>query len=168
MGTGKRARLDSLFSVSLVTRLIRSGMSMQTAHRLINSMLRVKGWEESFATLDIMRLELNGGTVQFLKSGAAQSFLFRDGGLKSIGGQAFPAGILAECTPDVSELKLFDGDVLLMTSDGVEDATAREILRCGGMNAQEIVTVLGAKALAQRTGGRRDDITIIACKNFPS
>ncbi len=49
---------------------------MQTAHRLINSMLRVKGWEESFATLDIMRLELNGGTVQFLKSGAAQSFLF--------------------------------------------------------------------------------------------
>lgn len=166
MGTGKRARLDSLFSVSLVTRLIRSGMSMQTAHRLINSMLRVKGWEESFATLDIMRLELNGGTVQFLKSGAAQSFLFRDGGLKAIGGQAFPAGILAECTPDVSELKLFDGDVLLMTSDGVEDATAREILRCNGMNAQEIVTALGAKALAQRTGGRRDDITIIAAKIF--
>jgi stage II sporulation protein E len=66
----------------------------------------------------------------------------------------------------VSELKLFDGDVLLMTSDGVEDATAREILRCGGMNAQEIVTVLGAKALAQRTGGRRDDITIIAAKIF--
>ena len=86
--------------------------------------------------------------------------------LKAIGGQAFPAGILAECTPDVSELKLFDGDVLLMTSDGVEDATAREILRCNGMNAQEIVTALGAKALAQRTGGRRDDITIIAAKIF--
>ena len=66
----------------------------------------------------------------------------------------------------MSELKLFDGDVLLMTSDGVEDATAREILRCNGMNAQEIVTALGAKALAQRTGGRRDDITIIAAKIF--
>ena len=34
------------------------------------------------------------------------------------------------------------------------------------MNAQEIVTALGAKALAQRTGGRRDDITIIAAKIF--
>ncbi len=88
--------------------------------------------------------------------------------LKLSADRLFLLGYLRSVLPDVSELKAFDGDVLLMTSDGVEDATAREILRCNGMNAQEIVTALGAKALAQRTGGRRDDITIIAAKNFPS
>lgn len=168
MGTGKRARLDSMFSVSLVTRLIQSGMSMQTAHKLINSMLRVKGWEESFATLDIMRLDLNGGTAQFLKSGAVQSFLCRDGGLKAVGGQAFPAGILPDCSPDITEIKLFDGDIILMTSDGVEDASAREIVRYADpddkLSSADIARKLGAKALSQKKNGKQDDITIIVAK----
>lgn len=168
MGTGKRARLDSMFSVSLVTRLIQSGMSMETAHKLINSMLRVKGWEESFATLDIMRLDLNGATAHFLKSGAVQSYLCRDGGIKSIGGQAFPAGILPDCSPDITEVKLFDGDMILMTSDGVEDATARELSTYTNGSAKlsvaDMVNKLGAKALSQNNNGKQDDITIILAK----
>ena len=141
---------------------------MQTAHKLINSMLRVKGWEESFATLDIMRLDLNGGTAQFLKSGAVQSFLCRDGGLKAVGGQAFPAGILPDCTPDITEIKLFDGDIILMTSDGVDDASAREIVRYAApadkLSAADIARKLGAKALSQKKNVKQDDITIIVAK----
>lgn len=163
MGTGKRAKLDSMFAVNLACRLLKAGISMPSVHRLINSILRVKGWEESFATLDFLRLDLCGGSVEFLKAGAAPSFLFRDGALKAIGGQAFPAGILAECSPDVSDFKLFDGDMIIMSSDGVDENVIRKInsvIKQGLVSPQEIAQKLGELAMNSRQPDKRDDISI--------
>lgn len=168
MGTGKRARLDSVFSVSLVTRLLSSGVSMSTAHKMINSMLRVKGWEESFATLDLLKIDLSNGCAEFLKSGAADSYLCRDGGIKSVGSQAFPAGILPDCTPDTINLKLFDGDIILMMSDGVESSAAKELARFAApsskLSLDEIAHKIGSLALSVGSGKNQDDITIILAK----
>ncbi len=168
MGTGKRARLDSVFTVSLARKLICSGLSMTTAHRLINSMLRVKGWEESFATMDLMKLDLCGGSASFLKSGAVQSRLCRDGCVTVIGGQAFPAGILAECTPDVREIKLFDGDMIVMTSDGADDETADMLARIAAdeprLSVEEIVRKMGTLAMSRRDKQHCDDLTVIAVR----
>lgn len=163
MGTGKRARLDSMFAVSLACRLLKAGFSMATAHRLINSVLRVKGWEESFATLDLLRLDLCGGSAEFLKSGAAPAYLYRDGAFKVIGGQAFPAGILAECVPDSCSFKLFKGDIIIMSSDGVGEGTVRRlssILKKGIRQPAEIAQKLGEYAMNVKNGGKRDDISI--------
>lgn len=167
MGTGKRARLDSMFTVSLLSRLIRSGMAMTTAHKLINSMLRVKGWEESFATLDLLRIDLNGGSAELLKAGAVQSWLCRDGCIKAIGGQAFPAGILDECPPDINSIKLFDGDMILMTSDGADEETAENLARFAAKNPNvpvaETVRKMGEMVLEDRRENS-DDVTIILVK----
>lgn len=164
MGTGKRARLDSVFTVSLAKKLICSGISMSTAHRLINSMLRVKGWEESFATMDLMKIDLNGACAKLLKSGAVQSRLCRDGSVSRIGGQAYPAGILPDCIPNVTEIKLFDGDMIVMTSDGADDETADEIAMIAAENSGEdlekLVRKMGETALCNSKN--KDDLTIIA------
>ncbi|MBO5449638.1 MAG: SpoIIE family protein phosphatase [Ruminococcus sp.] len=168
MGTGKRARLDSMFTVSLTRKLICSGMSMATAHRLINSMLRVKGWEESFATLDLMKLDLSGGAAKLLKSGAVKSRLCRDGCVTAFGGQAFPAGILCDCIPDISDIKLFDGDIIVMTSDGVDEEAAEEIARLAALNScaplEDIVRKMGELALSERAKENPDDLTVIAVR----
>ena len=168
MGTGKRARLDSVFSVSLVTRLLSSGLSMSTAHKMINSMLRVKGWEESFATLDLLKIDLSCGSAEFLKSGAADSYLCRDGGIKVIKGKSFPAGILPDCPPDMINLKLFDGDIILMMSDGVESSAAKELARFAApsskLKLEDIASKLGSLAMSIENGKKRDDITIILFK----
>lgn len=166
MGTGKRARLDSVFSVSLVSRLLRCGMSVTTAHKMVNSMMRVKGWEESFATLDILRLDLYGGSASLMKSGAAASYLCRDGGLKIFSSDAFPAGILADCMPDVADLKLFDGDILMLASDGVDQSVARKL---AALSRKELATdklcaKLGAYCMDKNGGELDDDVTIILAK----
>ena len=165
MGTGKRARLDSLFTVNLISRLIKTGASISTAHRLINSILRVKGWEESFATVDLLKLDLWGGSAEFLKAGANRSYLYRDGALKAIGGQAFPAGILSSCIPDISNLKLFDGDMLIMCSDGVGENIIRQVsgILSGNPDCEpkEIAQAMGEFATAQNGGRNPDDITLI-------
>ena len=166
MGTGKRARLDSVFSVSLVSRLIRSGMSATTAHKMVNSMMRVKGWEESFATLDIMRLDLCGGSASLMKSGAAASYLCRDGGLKVFSSDAFPAGILPSCLPDVADIKLFDGDIMMIASDGVDPEAARRLaaLSRKQLPLEKICAKLGAFCLDKSEGELKDDVTVILVK----
>lgn len=168
MGTGKRARLDSVFTVSLASKLICSGLSMTTAHKLINSMLRVKGWEESFATMDLMKIDLSGGSASVLKSGAVRSRLCRDGCVTAFGGQAFPVGILSDCVPDMTELKLFDGDIIVMTSDGADDDTADELSQLAADNPDEsledIVRLMGKLAMSKRQDKNADDLTIIAVK----
>ncbi|MBR1864847.1 MAG: SpoIIE family protein phosphatase [Ruminococcus sp.] len=168
MGTGKRARLDSVFTVSLAKKLICSGLSMTTSHRLINSMLRVKGWEESFATMDLLKLDLCGGCGAFLKSGAVRSRLCRDGSVMELGGQAFPVGILPDCAPDISHVKLFAGDIIIMNSDGADEETAEEFSQLAAaspeLSAQELAGLAGRAAMEMRKGKRCDDLTVLVIK----
>ena len=168
MGTGKRSRLDSSFTVSLSRKLLTSGLSLGTVHRLISSMLRVKGWEESFATMDILRIDLCGGRASLLKAGAVRSRLCRDGAVMTLGGTSFPAGILSDCPPDKSEIKLFDGDVILMNSDGADEDTAQLLAQTAahesGADMDELVHRLGQTVLSRRHGERGDDLTIIAVR----
>lgn len=165
MGTGKRARLDSTLSVRLVSRLVRSGMALSTAHRFINSTLRVKGWEESFATLDLLKIDLKGGSADFLKAGAVQSRLCRDGSVIRIGGQSFPAGILDFCPPDESAVKLFDGDMLMINSDGIDDEKADKLaylaMRNEKLSAKDIIGQMGS-VISEKAF--EDDVTLILVK----
>lgn len=163
MGTGKRARLDSMFAVDLARRLLKAGISMTSIHRLINSILRVKGWDESFATLDLLKLDLCGGSGEFLKAGAAPAYLVRGGVVKAIGGQAFPVGILGNCQPDVTSCKLFAGDMLILASDGADENVLRNVtsvMRKGALTANEISQALGEQAMRAYSSSRRDDISI--------
>ncbi|MBQ8966526.1 SpoIIE family protein phosphatase [Ruminococcus sp.] len=168
MGTGKRARLDSSFTVSLSRKLLTSGLSMTTVHRLVSAMLRVKGWEESFATMDMLRLDLCGGRAALLKAGAVKSWLCRDGSAVGLGGTSFPAGILEDCPPDKRDIKLFEGDMILMTSDGADDETAELLAKTAaessGAQLEELVNTLGSMALGRRQGSRGDDLTVLAVR----
>lgn len=167
MGSGKRARLDSEMSVSLAGRLLRSGLSMATAHRVINSVMQVKEWEESFATLDFLRLDLFSGRAEFLKSGAAPAYLCRDGNAVRIDCDSYPAGILPSCDPDVYACKLFDGDLLLLASDGAsEDALSEAAVLAyefPDMSADELALKIGS-ACSRRSIMPADDITIAAVR----
>lgn len=167
MGSGRRARLDSQISLQLACRLLRSGASMSTAQRLINSVLGVKDWEESFATLDLLRLDLFAGRAEFLRSGAAPAYLIRDGSAVKIECDSFPAGILVSCDPDVYSCKLFDGDVIIMTTDGApEDICERAVIICAedpAAEAEQLAFRLGSSCVGDPQK-RQDDITIAAVK----
>lgn len=118
--------------------------------------------------MDLMKIDLSGGSASVLKSGAVRSRLCRDGCVTAFGGQAFPAGILSDCVPDMTELKLFDGDIIVMTSDGADDDTADELAQLAADNAEEsledIVRLMGKLAMDKRQDMNADDLTIIAVK----
>lgn len=168
MGTGKRARLDSMFAVSLASKLLTAGISMRSVLRLINTMLKAKGWDESFATVDIMRIDLCAGTAELLKAGAAPTYLLRDGAIRRFGGQALPAGILAGCSPDLFSFKLFDGDMLIMTTDGVTEQQIRQAAASDefSQSVNSAARAIGKLAVSQSVTDRKDDITAAVFRVF--
>ena len=101
-----------------------------------------------------------------MKSGAAASYLCRDGGLKVFTSDAFPAGILPACRPDTADIKLFDGDILMLASDGVEQSAARKLAvlsrKCS--DTDKLCSELGAYCMDICGGEPKDDITIILVK----
>jgi stage II sporulation protein E len=130
--------------------------------------MRVKDWEESFATLDFVRLDLFSGRAEFLKSGAAPAYLCRDGAIVKINCESYPTGILSSCDPDVCSCKLFDGDVLVLASDGAPESALKKIPETIAAYASDcadnLAFTLGSLCMAEAAGEKQDDITLAVIK----
>lgn len=168
MGTGNRARLDSMFTVNLAARLLTAGVSDITTMKLLNSVLQVKCWEESFATLDLAEFDLCGGYLNILKAGAGPSYIYRDGQLKKIEGYAFPLGILSETSVNQIRNKLFKNDLIIICSDGVSESAVRRVLKsrneASKMTPDEISRGIGEIAENGNASSKPDDITVICSR----
>ena len=168
MGSGKRAQLDSLLTSSLISRLIRAGIGYSSAIRLMNSSMKVKSWEESFATVDIAIINLYEGTLDVVKAGASATYLVRGTQLKQIEGVSMPIGILQEVKPAKMHLKLKSNDIVITASDGLLEESLEEIKQIAIENIDLPANEISKKMIEcakQSTGNfRGDDITIIVSK----
>lgn len=118
MGTGGRAAIDSAMTVEIFSRLVRSGVSLDSALNATNSALSVKSDDESLSTLDVARIDLFDGRALLLKAGAAASFYSRSGRVSQVELPSAPLGVLGSVKFVRYPLKLKGGDVLVMVSDG--------------------------------------------------
>ncbi len=167
MGTGKRAKLDSLLASSLAGKLVKTGVSCETAIRMINSILRVKGWEESFATLDIARFDLYRGVCDIIKAGAAPSYLIRDEVISKISLDTLPLGILTETDIASQRMKLFDNDIIILASDGISDFAEQSIssiIGQGDLPCDILARKIADAFFEISNSYRRDDVSIIVIK----
>ena len=165
MGTGGRAAIDSAMTVELFSRLIRAGISTDTALSITNSALSVKSDDESLSTLDVAEIDLFTGDTTLLKAGAAPSFYTVSGRVKSVEIPSTPLGILSKVKFSRYTLRLRAGDTLVMVSDG--------ILGCGNLwIKEEIKSFSGgpdASAFSEnllesartKCGENFDDMTVI-------
>lgn len=168
MGSGRLAAVDSKMSVSFFKRLICSGASLETAVRIINSSVRVKSHDESFSTLDILKTNLYSGESEFVKLGAAPSFIRTEGRVLFLEEKTFPVGIMNDIKVSRNNFSLKNGDFVLMMSDGVENDMYPKI-KCKlsvkndinlSMFFDEISDYVARKEINEHT----DDITLMAIK----
>ena len=168
MGTGKRAKLDSMLASGLARKLLKAGISCQTGMRMINSVMRVKGWEESFSTIDIAHFDLRRGICEFVKAGAAASFLVRDETIRSFTMDSLPLGILAETDISSERVKLFDRDIIILASDGIGSYPEKAILSAAmsekGERSDTLAAEIGKHFVPENGAVRRDDITVAVIK----
>lgn len=166
MGTGESAALDSKVTVSLISRFLSLGFTVENSVSLVNSALMLKSEDETLATLDTAVFDLYSGSVSIKKSGAAPSFIKRSKRISKIEIGSLPLGILGDVKVRSAELKLSRGDILVMCSDGLCTLTDNEIERIIKRNDNiEIIAKTLCEAAANKAGEtKRDDITVLVTK----
>ena len=166
MGTGSMAAIDSTMTASLISQLIRSGFGFECALQIINSALMVKSGDESLATLDLVCIDLFTGKADFYKAGAAATLVKHGKKISKLEKVALPIGILREVEFTHSSATLTEGDVVLMSSDGVwiEDGQfiSQQLKSFDGKNATELAQKIADEALSKYENATNDDITVLA------
>ena len=123
MGTGERAAKESMTTITLLEQLMEAGFDKDVAIKTINSILMLKSSDEMFATMDLSILDLYSGKVEFVKIGAASSFIKRvNGDVEIVKSSSLPIGILNKIDIESFDKKLNIGDFIVMMSDGILDS----------------------------------------------
>ena len=103
-------------------KMLSTSNSCHSSLKLLNGFLRNKGGgslHECSATVDLLELDLILGRASFYKSGAAPTYVFRDGSLFKLRSKTVPVGIIRELDSKKTSFDVGDGDVIVMVSDGV-------------------------------------------------
>lgn len=162
MGSGSRARIDSAMACSVISRLLKGGFTLSAALETVNTVLMVKSTDESFATLDICRIDLNSGECAVYKAGAATTYIKSSDKLLRASLSSPPAGTGGKLTVPAQKFTVSAGDKIVMTTDGAvldEEWLSRE-LSCD-IPAKELSEKI-ARAARAAENGREDDISVIA------
>lgn len=170
MGSGMEACKESEVVVELLEQFMESGFSQETAAKMVNSALVLKGQEGMFSTVDICAVDLYTGICNFLKAGAAATFIKRDHWVEAIASESLAAGLVQQIDFDTASRKLYHGDYLIMMTDGVLDAlpiereeeTMKEII----MDIHEETPKEISRGILERVLGysdyrARDDMTVL-------
>ena len=170
MGSGMDACRESEVVVELLEQFLESGFSQETAARMVNSALVLKGQEGMFSTVDICGVDLYTGICNFLKAGAAATFIRRDHWVEAISSESLAAGLMQQVEFDTASRKLYHGDYIIMMTDGVLDAlpvnreeeTMKEII----MDIPEEPPREVSRGILERVLGysdyrARDDMTVL-------
>ncbi|MFR8051754.1 MAG: SpoIIE family protein phosphatase [Negativibacillus massiliensis] len=169
MGSGTAAAVDSNMTVSLLQKLIDAGVGYQAALKIVNSALLVKSGEESLSTIDITAVNLYTGQAWFYKAGAAPTFLRRSKRCGLVESTSLPAGILTAVDFEKSSVRLGDGDMVVMVSDGATAcgtdwiSSVVEHFPLDG-NLQALCDDIASTARLRRNDNHDDDITVCACR----
>ncbi len=170
MGSGEKARDYSEMIIDLLEQLLSSGFGEDTTLKLINSvMLTGNQWQEP-ATLDMALIDRYSGICQFLKMGAACTYIKRGNWVECIKSTSLPMGVMENVDMETITKKLYDGDFVIMISDGIVDALqcedkeeymGRIIMDIETLNPKEMALQILNRSLEMTEGIPRDDMTVI-------
>ncbi len=174
MGSGKEAAIESNMAIKFLRRLLSAGFDIDIAVKTVNSMLLLRTPDESFVTLDMAVIDTYSGEAEFLKIGAAPSFIKRVREVMTIKSSSLPIGILQQIEIQPIKEMVVEGDFIIMVSDGIVDVPQSSLdkenwlanfLRRGvNTKPQALAEQILAQALLMSGNRVHDDMTVMVAK----
>ncbi len=118
-GSGKEAAKCSQTVINMLEKLLSSGFDESKAIEIINSVIKSKGDENSFSTLDAFIFDLKTSQSLFVKVGAAPTYILSNGMITTVNNINIPLGLVDNTNYLPISKKLDDGDIVVQISDGV-------------------------------------------------
>jgi len=173
MGVGQEAADQSRQCVNLLHQLLEAGFSTEIAVNTVNSVLLLRSPDESFATVDLAQIDLATGRTEFVKVGAAPSFIKRGSEVTVVKMSSVPVGIINQVEMEAEFRVLRPGDLVVMVSDGVWDVSQDDLdkerwllehlQRETSTDPEEIAESLLARA-RELAPDATDDMTILVAR----
>ncbi len=170
MGSGATAAYTSGVCAMFIEKMLSAGNRADITLRMLNNVIRSEnmGWgDECSATVDLLELDLMRGSAAFIKSGAAPTYIAREGTVYKISSRTMPVGIIKDADARITKFDTKKGDVIVMMSDGCchdsDDCPWLVEYLCAYMtNSRRTVTV--GEELCERL---KEEILSEALKNAP-
>ncbi|MGN0406850.1 MAG: SpoIIE family protein phosphatase [Bacteroides sp.] len=175
MGSGPRARHESGIVVELLEQSLDAGFDAKSAIGLINAAISSGKRECNPVTVDTCVVDRYLGVARFIKLGAASTFIKRDGWVEIIKSTTLPIGVLEKMDYDSTVKKLYDGDYIIMVSDGViesldgedKDEQMVKIIQDIDVKVPDIIAQKILKEVcADNDEGNADDMSVLVTGVF--
>ena len=169
MGSGEEASMTSKTTGIFLSKLLSAGNKRHTVLKMLNNFIRNKNLE-CFATVDLLEIDMLTGEAAFIKSGAAASYVIRNGRLFKIASKSLPIGITREIASEEVRFKLEKGDLIVMISDGVsqsfEDGAWLLTMLSDEIDPNGSLSTVSRSILerAKKNNERSDDMTVVAVR----
>jgi stage II sporulation protein E len=172
MGSGERANRDSQMVIEFMEKFIEAGFNREKAFSMVSSAVMSQNEEFGLTTLDMCSINLMNGELDFIKAGAAPSFVKRGKRVDKITSDTLPLGSRERINPITQTTRITNNDMLVMVSDGIMDAIESEGIigvdeLIGRSNAQiphELSDAILRYAISCQGGRIRDDMTVLAAR----
>lgn len=169
MGSGRDAALSSRLASLFLEKMLDTDTEKGVMLELLGNALMSRSGE-SFSTVDLFEADLLTGKAEFVKAGAAPTYVLRKGKIYKIFSATPPVGIISGFTSEITRFKVEAGDVIIMVSDGAvpnneDSAILAELVKTDISKDPSAI----ASEIAEMTGQlneRTDDVSICVIKAF--
>jgi len=170
MGSGPDASRESTMVIEMLEKLLAAGFGEEGAIKLLNSVMVTRSESPVLSTVDVSVIDLYTGICSFIKLGAARTYLRRGESLECIGDNTLPLGVVSEPECKCCRCKMFDGDYIIMVSDGVTDCLGADddydklgeiILSVNESSPQLMAEKIMEEVCRAATGPYTDDMTVL-------
>jgi serine phosphatase RsbU (regulator of sigma subunit) len=160
-------------AISELAEGVRDGAAARAAHDYLYT---YRGGKVS-ATLNILSIDLHSHTLVLSRNSRCPIIVITpDDGLRLLDEPSGPIGVRRRTKPQITELRIVAGTVVVVYTDGLETAGARssrvfevpaavrELTAEGNASAQQLADGLLERALALDEGRPRDDISVLVLR----
>lgn len=170
MGSGLVASQSSEMVIELFENFLEAGFKKETALRMMNATLVMNSQNGKYSTVDVAEIDLYAGVCEFVKMGAAVSFIKRENSVEVIKLESLPVGAFYDQGFESATKPLYDGDYVILISDGVlsplpssmtEQVMAQLIAGIDTLNPKQMAREILDKILKECDYEPADDMTVL-------
>ncbi len=166
MGSGVEANEASNVVITMLEKLLTSGFNNNTITKMINSVLKLKEESSVSASLDMTVINTAKEKVEFVKMGAAPTYIISSLGVEELNKDNLPIGVSNMAIQDSYVMDLKSPMIIINISDGAYSDELKEYLdyiskkNFDLVKEKEIIDGI----LERINENNNDDITIIVTK----